>query len=158
MTMNNLVENLPPEVASLLIPMHGEPLILPNVSVAEIVPLTDIEMMDDTPGWYLGLVEWRGVKVPLLSFESLNGDALIESNEFTRMAVINGTQDVEKLPFYGLMVQGIPRLVRVFPEEIGRESPEEGEGDAEAMHVVVNGEKAVIPDLEKIEKRMLMGH
>lgn len=156
--MNNSLENLPPEVASLLIPMHGEPLILPNVSVAEIVPLNDIEMMDDTPGWYIGLVEWRSVKVPLLSFESLNGDALIEPNEFTRMAVINGTQDTAKLPFFAIMVQGIPRLVRVFPEEIGRDSPEDGEGDAEAMHVLVNGEKAVIPDLDKIEKRLLLGH
>ncbi|MBV1881090.1 MAG: chemotaxis protein CheW [Pseudomonadales bacterium] len=146
---------LPSEVASLLIPMFDRPLLLPNVAVAEIIPY--VEAVEDyaTPDWHVGTVEWRRVNIPLLSVEALSGRPMPEVGEDARIAVINGVGDHTKLPFYAFVVAGIPRLVRVIEQEIGKEDKETG--PAEKMFVQVSGEHAVILDLDFIEEKIL-GH
>ena len=152
--MNELTTEMPNEVASLLIPtLLGKPLLLPNVSVAEIVPLPEIVVEEKSPGWHLGEVPWRGVHINIISLEALNGEVLQEPSRETHMAVFNGFKNSKKMPFYAIMVQGIPRLVRVFPEEIGKADGELGE--AQEMHVLINGEPAVMPNLDYIEQQLL---
>src|SRR5690625_6739340 len=63
------------DLASLLIPIEGELLLVPNVSVSEIVPLGRVEQISDGPQWLLGNYQWRERPVPLLSFEAINGGA-----------------------------------------------------------------------------------
>jgi chemosensory pili system protein ChpC len=52
------------EVASLLIPLHDKQLILPNVTVAEIIPYRAPTSISDNAGWLLGQLEWRNVHIP----------------------------------------------------------------------------------------------
>ena len=68
-----------------------------------------------------------------------------------RLAVVNSIGEY-KQPFYAISVQGIPRLVRVFPEEMGSEEPVEDK--AYDMTVMVSGERAVIPDLINVEREL----
>ena len=49
-----MADKIPDEVASLLIPMVGRPMLLPNVAVAEIVPWVEPEKQDNAPEWFLG--------------------------------------------------------------------------------------------------------
>ena len=61
--------NTPEQIASLLIPMIGKPLLVPNVAVAEIVGWEQPEKAEGSPDWLLGEVEWRGVTLPVVSLE-----------------------------------------------------------------------------------------
>ena len=63
------------ELATLLIPMSGEQLVLPNVTVAEIIPYIEPQAHNDKPDWYLGVFNWRNIDVPLVSFETINGES-----------------------------------------------------------------------------------
>lgn len=143
---------LPEQIASLLIPMVGRPILLPNVAVAEIVPWQEPEALEGKPVWVLGQVEWRGIKVPLISLELMNDDELEDAYQGNRIAVLNGVGESQQ-PFYALSVQGLPRLVRVFPEEMGNEQ-EATEEKSYDMYVQVSGERAVIPDLVAVEKEL----
>lgn len=141
------------EVASLLIPLRNRLLLLPNVSVAEIVPISQVSSVADAPVWYLGNCTWREQKVPVISFEALNGEEKANSNQRTRFAVLNTTGLSDDLPFIAIVTQGIPRLARVNEEEIS-----ERDGDNkpfELMQVSWAGEDAVIPNLEKMERAFL---
>ncbi|MBL4795154.1 MAG: chemotaxis protein CheW [Pseudomonadales bacterium] len=149
----NYPTELPVEVASLLIPMKERPLLLPNVAVAEIVPLIEPTLDYSTPDWHIGSIVWRGVKIPLLSVDALNDLEAEEISDDSHIAVINGVGDHAELPFYAFLVTGIPRLIRVIDQEIGREDKETG--PAESMYVQVGGEHAVILDLEYIEAKIL---
>ena len=55
-----MADKIPDEVASLLIPMVGRPMLLPNVAVEEIVPWEEPEKQDNAPEGLLGTVSWRG--------------------------------------------------------------------------------------------------
>ena len=147
---NNSVE----EVPSLLIPLGGRTLLVPTVSVAEMAPYGQVEPEQDAPSWLLGQFAWRNQKVPLLSFEDINGEAKPEMHARSRVAVFNNTGVSDQLPFIGVVTQGIPRLARVVEEEIS-EIDDAQKKPFERMHVSLAGEAAVIPDIAALEQAYL---
>lgn len=142
------------ELATLLIPIDGKNLILPNVSVAEILDYHSPESQEEGPTWFLGNLKWRTLNVPLISFEAINDQPFFSQLETTKITIINGIIDNEALPFWGMLAQGSPRLMRVGAEEI-IEDHSLSIGTAEIMAVNVNGEAARIPNIEWIEKQIL---
>lgn len=142
------------EVASLLIPVAGRQLLVPTVTVAEMIPYRNPEPVDGAPSWYLGNIVWREQPVPLLCYEVLNGDPKPGYNSGCRIAVLNNTGVDESLPFMAIPTQGIPRLSRVKPEEISqREDLETKEFDL--MAVFHAGESVIIPNVEALERAYL---
>lgn len=141
---------LPNDIPSLLIPMHGRPWLVPNIVVAEIVPLRQPDRPAQGPEWLLGWIDWRDENIPLLSFEKLNDSSQVTIGADARIAVINTITG--KLKFYAVIIQGIPRQSRIGKEDLVEEPVESG--PAEAMYVQMGGDLAVIPDLDAIEQAL----
>lgn len=148
------IEKKVQEVASLLIPIQGRLLLAPNVTVAEIVPVSQVIPVADAPAWYLGNCSWREQTIPLLSFEVLNGEDKPGVASRSRFAVLNTTGVNESLPFIAILTQGLPRLARVTEEEI-TEREDADNKPYELMHVSWAGEEAVIPHVEAMERAFL---
>jgi chemosensory pili system protein ChpC len=142
------------EVASLLIPLHERLLLVPNVTVAEIVPISQVTPVEGSPEWYMGNCIWRELTIPLLSFEALNGESRPGYNTRSRFAIFNTTGLNASLPFIGILTQGIPRLARVNEEEIS-EREDADTKPFEFMHVSWAGEEAIIPDVAAVERKFL---
>ncbi|UTF59297.1 chemotaxis protein CheW [Gilvimarinus sp. DA14] len=142
------------EVASLLVPLSDKLLLMPNVTVAEIVPLGELETIDNAPDWLLGQLIWRELSVPLMSLEVLNGHEAPETARNARVAVLNTTGLSEDLGFIAILTQGLPRLARITPSEISERddlSPEAYDD----MVVSWAGETAVIPAVARLEQTYL---
>ncbi len=142
------------ELATLLIPVNGKQLVLPNVTVAEIIPYSEPELQGDVPNWYLGTFSWRNIKVPLISFEAINEEPFVSQSEDRRIAVLNGLIDSQRLPFCGIVTEGVPRLMRVLPDEVATDDDMVA-GPSELSRVLVSGERAVIPDVDFIQQEVL---
>lgn len=143
-------------IASLYLPVTGNNLVLPNVSVAEIVDYQAPEVVSDKPEWFLGNINWRGVTLPVISYDKLNEVAPPETADNNRLAVINtiGT-DHSKLPFFGIITQGIPSQIKVDKDSIKEIEEDDSKGPADLLKVKVQGDLATIPNLEYIEKMIL---
>lgn len=142
------------ELGTLLLPVNGKQLILPNVSVAEIIPYEAMASVDeDMPSWFSGRLIWRTRSIPVVSFEAINDEPFVSQSRQRRIAVLNGIVD-EKLPFCGIVTEGVPRLMRIGEDEIARED-EANLGPAELCHVMVNGERATIPNVDFIQQQIL---
>lgn len=144
------------EIPSLLVPMVGHKLILPTVSVAEMTPYEAPQPHqaiegDDIPDWYLGSMLWRGIMVPMISYEILNGEPLAPIQPESQVIILNNTGVSEQLSFICITTQGIPRLSRVAANEISQNT-EATLRDYEEMRVYVAGEEAVIPNITKLEQ------
>ena len=148
------IEKKVQEVASLLIPIQGRLLLAPNVTVAEIVPVSQVIPVEDAPAWYLGNCSWREQTIPLLSFEVMNGEDKPGVASRSRFAVLNTTGVNESLPFIAILTQGLPRLARVTEEEI-TEREDADNKPFELMHISWAGEEAVIPHVEAMERAFL---
>jgi chemosensory pili system protein ChpC len=142
------------EVASLLIPIQGRLLLAPNVTVAEIVPVSQVIPVADAPAWYLGNCNWREQTIPLFSFEVMNGEEKPGVASRSRFAVLNTTGQHESLPFIAILTQGLPRLARITEEEISEREDSDNK-PFELMHVSWAGEEAIIPHVEAMERAFL---
>ena len=142
------------EVASLLIPLVDRLLLVPTVTVAEMIPYQEPLHNPEAPDWYLGDVGWRELQVPLVSFEVMCGEAKPSYNSQCRIAILNNTGVDQNLPFLAIATQGIPRLSRVKADEI-----QEIEGRQlkrfELMAVSHAGESVLIPDVSALEQAFI---
>ena len=67
-------------LTGLLVPLADRTLLLPNVAVAELIPYRAPQTSEGMPGWFLGQVAWRDLRLPLLSFEAASdGEAKVAS-------------------------------------------------------------------------------
>lgn len=143
------------DISSMLLPVQSGYLLLPGVSVAEIVGYLPATMNDpDAPDWFLGNIEWRNQEVPLISYETLKGQGMPAISSQCRIAVLNNSGLNQQLDFFAIIIQGTPRLLRVVPEEIEAiedQQPETGE----RMLVSIEGETAIIPDISFMEKAVV---
>lgn len=142
-------------ISCLLLPLKDKQLLLPNVSVAEIVPFSHLLTTASSAKWILGQVSWRGVSVPVVCYELINNKPAPAPNTDARFAIINSTTGNPKLPFYAVLIQGIPRLVRVNKEDLQQvEAMHNAEYDACAVNIEQTG-AAMIPDLDKLEAALV---
>ncbi len=140
------------EVASLLVPLDAKTLLLPTVTVAEMVPFVAPQKKADAPAWYLGDVIWREQAVPLMCFEVLSGGEMPSyASVSCRIAVINNTGVDADLPFIAIATQGIPRLSRVKPDEIHQLTDAKLDR-YDLMMVSHAGDTVVIPDISGLEQ------
>lgn len=145
--MNNESQILP----CVMIPMTDRQLLLPNVSIAEVVDFTGAEPVENAPEWLLGLLEWRGLQLPVISYDAANGGtAVTPDGNRGRIAVINTIgKHHDQLPFLAMVTQGIPSQARLVEDQV---RPLEGQlGPADLMIVDVEGHTAYIPNLEFLE-------
>jgi chemosensory pili system protein ChpC len=140
-------------IHSQLLVTKGNTLILPNTAVAEIVKYADPETVDNAPDWMLGMIAWRGLKIPLISFESAIGQAKPDFSYNNRIAVLNTLDNSKTLQFFALVTQGIPRLIVVDKDNITTVAVEE-EHDFIMANVMVNNINALIPNVDAIEKML----
>lgn len=149
------MSNLNISVRSLMIPMVHETLLLPNASLAEIITYKELEPVDDSPDWCLGMLSWRGLDIPVVSFESIHSNAETKISKQCRIAVFNALGGSKKLSFFAVVVQGIPHLIQANQSVVTALAEDVGSNDGVLAHVLVEAEPAVIPDLDLIESMIL---
>jgi len=140
-------------LSCVLIPVADRQLLLPNVALAEIVDFANPEPAPEgSPDWLVGHMVWRGLNLPLISYDAANGgQAVTPEGNRGRIAVLNAISDHRRRqPFLAIVTQGIPRLIKV-EEPLVRETEEE-KGPADRMSVDLEGQALYIPNLEYLEK------
>lgn len=139
-------------LACIMIPVVGRQLLLPNVSLAEVVDFSpDINTDAGAPAWFAGYLEWRGLRLPVISYDAASGGQLAQpDNRRGRVVIINSiVEEHREQPFIALMTQGIPSQNRISQSQIQR--LDSVVGVADLMEVDVDGEHAWIPNLEYLE-------
>ncbi len=137
------------EIPCMLLPMLDHNLLVPTTSIAEMSSIQPLESVDDAPEWLMGMYTWRGLSVPVISIESINGGKSV-LNPHGRIAVLNNTGVNQSLPFLAIHTQGIPRMARVADDDI-TEDEDIDRRPFDSMAVKVGLEEFFIPDITAIE-------
>jgi len=148
----------PEEVRSVLLPLHGGFLLLPNAAVSEVIGYRDPDPVDEqsqAPDWVLGWLQWRDLKVPLVSFEQAIDRPRGEVEFRARIAICNTLQGNTRMPFVAVQLKSAPHLVRATEENIAPAESPDGAQEAVLSHVLVNGQEAWIPSMDYLEKTLL---
>jgi chemosensory pili system protein ChpC len=154
MTMTQ-TDELSSVVRTQLIPLVDMNMLLPNTCIAEVIALGELTPVENAPEWLLGMMNWRGVNIPVISFEAANGIAADAPTRHSRVAVLNGLTGDDKLPFYGVVSQGIPKLMALEKSAINAIKQPEQKLPLASEQIQLTDVTAVIPDQKKIEKLLL---
>ncbi|MFF7706399.1 chemotaxis protein CheW [Pseudomonas sp. NPDC007930] len=134
-------------LTALLLPLTDRQLLLPNVAVAELIDYRPGIAEPAAPSWHLGNIAWRRRELPLICFEAACGTAPAQG-ERSHIIVLNGIGG-GTLPFYAMLVQGIPRSVKVDSQLSYVDVPLDR---FELAAVQVAGAVAKVPDLDGLER------
>lgn len=147
-----MTDNAQTLLPCVLIPMTSRQLLLPNVSIAEVVDHTTELEPGNGPEWLAGYLEWRGQRLPVISYEAANGGtAIFPATGRGRVVVLNTIgPEHSRLPFLALVTQGIPSQTRIESEQL-LEADNNSSGPADLMLVDLEGDHASIPNLEFLE-------
>lgn len=143
------------EVRSVLIPLGNRQLLLPNAVVAEVMGYQTPDPVAEAPEWFLGNMVWRGIMIPVVSFEAMQGGGVVRPGHRGRIAILNALNNHPRFSHYGLVVQGIPSLVRVSTDNVLPAGEGRQVDDALIRQAVeLDLSPAYIPDLDEIEQRI----
>jgi len=137
-------------LTALLVPLGDRNLLLPNVAVAELIPYRNVQRGEGLPDWFLGQIGWRDLQLPLLSFEAASG-GVAHLGPDSRVAVINALGNRPRVKFLAVVVQGIPRSLKVSSDLVRAGEPL---APMELDAVRIGDLVASIPDLVGLEQKL----
>ena len=141
-------------VNCLLVPLVDSIALLPNTAVAEVIAYQQPESGVDGPDWFLGVINWRDYRVPVISFESAAGGAVSSATSSSRIAVLNTLNGSSKVPYIGLLSQGIPHLRLVSDSAILPDNEVNVPATSVAAYAKLEDESVLVPDIDDIENRL----
>lgn len=150
MSQSAATQDTPVSITALLVPLADRTLLLPNVAVAELIPYRAPQFAHGTSDWFLGQVPWRDLTLPLLSFEAASGGQ-VETGSRARVAVLNALGGRDHVKFIALLVQGIPRSIKI---DAGLARSDVTLAPLELDAVNLGDVQARIPDLVALEQKL----
>jgi chemosensory pili system protein ChpC len=141
-------------IKSIILTLKNELVVVPNASVAEIISVQDVREVDDSPRWMLGKARWRGVEVPVVSYEAAGGDDAQAVNINTQVAVMYSVSEDSEYPYVGLAMHGVPHVSTFSRDQIRTDEQASSEHPMVAQKVRINGAAAGILDLFAIEEML----
>lgn len=140
------------ELPTFVVPLQKSNLLVPNATVAEIIPYEPLQRVQDTPDWFLGYLGWRGVQVPVVSFEMLTverGSFSLVSVASASLVVLKALGGREGLDFIAIVAQALPRLHRISEDQLFETG--EGATRTELTRVRFGNDVVSVPDLDYLE-------
>lgn len=146
----------PEQLSTFVITMQKQTILLPAEVVAEIIPYEPLQRVEDTPDWFIGLLGWRGVQLPVVSFEMLTVERAsfsLVSVASASLVIVRGLTDQTSLPFYALVSQTRPSS-HLITDEMLFETGEALERTEQAK-VRFQNDIVSIPNLDYVEAALL---
>ncbi|WP_226505496.1 chemotaxis protein CheW [Pseudomonas sp. MWU16-30317] len=137
-------------LTTLMLPLADRSLVLPNVAVAELIDYQLRQPVRGAPVWHLGMIVWRELQIPLVSFEAACG-APVVVGEDARIVVLNCLSD-GPLQFMAILIQAVPRSCKVDSQLSYVDVPL---AELELAAVQISDRVAKIPDLDGLERLLL---
>ena len=139
-------------VRCMFLPFIDKGLLVPSTGVAEIVGLSPPREVDDGPDWLAGLMNWRGLDIPLLSIERVLGEAAPPPGVRNRVAIMHVLSDALTPSFYGIVIQRLPTVVLASERNVDSGTSGMTEWMRGALDLEVG--RALIPNFEYLEAEL----
>jgi chemosensory pili system protein ChpC len=142
----------PAEIYGLMVPLEKERLLVPRGCVAEVVGYQTPQEMTGAPPWHLGVINWNGRKVPMVSFEGCCGADVAPPTQRSRVVVLNAVSEAVEAGYIAILSQGFPQLVRISPEFVKLDAGRRFEdGSPVVCQLQLLDESPLVPDLDRLE-------
>jgi chemosensory pili system protein ChpC len=140
------------KIKCILLTLRTENVVLPNAAVTEIVSLREIKKVSNAPQWLLGKIHWRGIDIPLVSFEAAaeGAGAAMTANQAAVIHLINSDGESSAYPYVGLSISGVPHISDFSRAQVATDTQIKKPHPMVAQRIRINGAAASILDIDSI--------
>jgi len=131
----------------MLIPLQQNYLLLPNSTIAEVIPRTGLDQEQAST------VNWRDQSLPIVHLEQL-----LETNPNTelmgnKLCIVNSVNTENNIEFYAIPCNGSPQLITLNHAAL---QLTDDENNSPYLHcqIKIGNKVAFIPDLDQLEMRL----
>ncbi|CAA0080107.1 Uncharacterised protein [BD1-7 clade bacterium] len=137
---------------TLLCQIESNILLLPDVSVAEIIDYQPVESDDDMPTWFLGLLDWRELEIPLVSLEALKDNTFFSHSSTLKIIIVNSTSHRDDFAYWGFVAAEAPKMRRLVKDQLTAGELSDSEFVRAAARM--DDDTVLIPDLAAVETQI----
>jgi len=142
-------------VRCVALPVAGEHALVPSALVAEIFAVGELTPPASGPSWLLGSVFWRGLNLPVISFETAMGGERAAVGERAKSVVLRAVGESDALRYYAVLVQDIPRQVLASQRTVQAAPASGREAEFVQCELRVEGAPGFIPDIDALESALI---
>jgi len=143
------------ELPVFVMALQKSSILIPNASVAEIIPYEPLQRVPETPDWFLGFLGWRGVQVAVTSLEMLTqkrASFSLVSVSSASIVILRALSGEDDFKYLAIVAQALPRLVRIKEGELF-DTGEDVE-KTELIRARYGDEVIAIPDIDYLESEI----
>jgi chemosensory pili system protein ChpC len=143
-------------VHCMLIPLREHYLLLPNTTIAEVIPLPKqvLAEQEDQPDFVVGQCHWRDQILPVIDLENLIDEpAHADSRLANKLCIVNGINDAANISHYALPCCGAPQLITL-NEAALQTIPQDDTKNWLHCQITIGNKTALIPNLDDIENHL----
>jgi len=146
-----MADNFTDFVPCMIIPLQHHYLLLPNSTLAEVIPLPRVIHVDDAkPSYWIGQCDWQSQTIPIIDLEGLIENKPSNTSDANKLCVLRGINTSANVSIYGLPCYGVPQLIHL-TESALKLAKNILESDYVHYQIQVGNKIAYIPNLDAIE-------
>ncbi|WP_438970599.1 chemotaxis protein CheW [Methylophaga sp.] len=145
-----MAQNSAQFVHCMLIPLQQHYLLLPNSTIAEVVPRTGIDIDTPSPENWLGYLNWREQSLPIIHLEDLLKAGTDAESSGKKLCIINSINTTTEIEFYAIPCTGSPQLITLNQAAL---QLTHDDNNSPYLHcqIKIGNKVALIPNLDQIE-------
>ncbi|MDC9725299.1 MAG: chemotaxis protein CheW [Gammaproteobacteria bacterium] len=148
-----MAENTSDFVPCMLIPLQQHYLLLPNSTIAEVIPMPRLSSANDKPNYWVGECNWHEKRLPVIDLESLVENEDYDMVDAHKLCVLHGINNNVDVNTYALPCYGIPQLIHL-NESALKLAQDSETSDFLHYKIQIGKKEAYIPNLDKIEETL----
>ena len=137
-------------IPCMLIPLQQHYLLLPNSTIAEVIPMPRVSTITDKPDYWVGQCAWHSLQLPVIDIESLVENESYDVSDANKLCVIHGINSTVNLSVYALPCYGVPQLIHL-NESVLKQAQETEDSDYIHYQIQIGNQVAYIPNLDAVE-------
>ncbi|OUR65877.1 hypothetical protein A9Q79_02525 [Methylophaga sp. 42_25_T18] len=134
----------------MLIPLQDHFLLLPNPTIAEVIPMPKIVSAELMPDYWLGRYHWRDKELPVIDLEGMVGNKTSTVVDANKLCILNGINPEAEIEFYALPCFGTPQLI-MLNESVIQQTHDNDDSNFLHCQIKIGNKVAFIPHLDNIE-------
>lgn len=137
-------------VHCMLIPLHRHYLLLPNSSIAEVIPRTGVAEPRPSAESWLSYINWQDREMPVVHLENLLTDGDDISSDGNKLCIINGINPQANIEAYAIPCSGSPQLITLNQAAL-RLTHDDNSSPYLHCQIKISNKVAFIPNLDQLE-------
>ena len=137
-------------VHCMLIPLQRHYLLLPNSSIAEVIPRTGVAEPRSSDESWLSYISWQNREIPVVQLESLLSGSDEVLSDGNRLCIINGINPQANIQSYAIPCNGSPQLITLNQAAL-RLTHDDNTSPYLHCQIKISNKVAFIPNLDQLE-------